>query len=74
MKYLSNPAHGLPVGELLDELRQQGKRIYYSTIRALARDREPTRTEVSAAWSAVDEAAADQIRRWDYFQHPEIKA
>jgi len=73
MRFHSNPAHGLPIGELLDELRQQGKRIYHSTIRALARDREPTRTEVSAAWSAVDEAATDQIRRWDYFSHPELK-
>lgn len=73
MKYLSNPAHGLPVGELLDELRQQGKRIYDSTIRALARDRESTATERLQAWAAVEEAAEDQLRRWNYFQHPEIK-
>ena len=74
MRSHSNPAHGLPLSELLDELRNQGKQIHATTIRALARDREATGTERAQAWAAVEEAAQDQLRRWDYFSHPEIKA
>lgn len=73
MRSNSNPAHALPVSELLDELRGQGKRIYATTLRALAKDREATGTERLQAWAAVEEAAEDQLRRWNYFQHPEIK-
>ncbi|NBQ53606.1 MAG: hypothetical protein EBU49_08510 [Proteobacteria bacterium] len=62
------------MSELLDELRVQGKRIYATTLRALARDREATGTERSQAWLAVEEAAHDQLRRWDYFSHPELQA
>lgn len=73
MRFLSNPAHGLPVSDLLEELRYQSKRVFHSTTRALARDREATATERLQAWAAVEEAAEDQLRRWNYFQHPEIK-
>lgn len=73
MRSLSNPAHGQPIGELLDELREQGKRVYRQTIRALARDREPTATEKRQAWAAVEEAADDQLRRWDYYSHPDLQ-
>lgn len=73
MRSLFNPAHALPVSELLDELRAQGKRIHGTTIRALARDREATGTERAQAWLAVEEAAQDQLRRWDYFSHPELQ-
>ena len=73
MRSLSNPAHALPVSELLDELRHQGKRIYGTTLHALARDREATGTERAQAWLAVEEAANDQLRRWDYFSHPELQ-
>jgi len=72
MRSHSNPAHGLPLSELLDALRDAGKRTYHQTIRALARDRQATATERSQAWLAVEEEANDQLRRWDYFNHPEI--
>jgi len=73
MRSLSNPAHALPVSELLDALRNSGKRTYNQTIRALARDRQATATERSQAWLAVEEEANDQLRRWDYFSHPELQ-
>ena len=73
MRSHSNPAHALPVSELLDELRAQGKQIHATTIRALSRDREATGTEKAQAWLAVEEAAHDQLRRWDYFSHPELQ-
>lgn len=74
MRFHSNPAHALPLSELLDELRSHGKRVYHQTIRALARDREATATERNQAWAAVEEAAEDQLRRWDYYNHPELEA
>lgn len=74
MRYVSNTSHALPVSELLDELRAQGKRVYHQTVRALARDRQATATERKQAWAAVEEAAEDQLRRWDYYNHPEIHA
>ena len=73
MKSNSNPAHALPLSELLDVLRAQGKQIHATTIRALARDREATGTERAQAWMAVEEAAQDQLRRWDYFSHPKLQ-
>jgi len=63
----------LLLSELLDELRSQGKRIHGTTLRALARDRKATGTERAQAWMAVEEAAQDQLRRWDYFSHPELQ-
>lgn len=74
MRSHSNPAHALPLSELLDELRGQGKRIYATTLRALAKDRQATATERNQAWAAVEEAAEDQLRRWDYYNHPELEA
>lgn len=60
------------LSEFFAHLRNEGAPVYYRALRALCKNRPPTHTEKGLAWAAWEEWAEGELRRFDYWNHPEI--
>lgn len=63
-----------PLEPFFERLRAEAKVILPRTLKAICGHRQPTATEKLMAWAAWEEWAAEEVRRFDYFNHPEIVA
>lgn len=64
-----NPAHLVPVSDLLDQIKKNMGNIVKLRLAAID---NPTPAERKSAWDAAEKAANKKLNEWDYFNHPEL--
>jgi len=64
-----NPAHSIPVSDLLDQIKKNMGNIVQLRLAAIV---QPSAADRKSAWDAAEKAANKKLTEWDYFNHPEI--